>query len=165
MISSLLRDAGRIAAMRANPAWLRRLRAEGPALLVKCRRYPALARRQWDALKKMAENGVWLGDDLKPYFTLVLSTIDVCLATIEALREKLEDAGDAASDVSALKEATAALRTLRAEVSETWDWLSAPPEKRQLRTSAEIRAGLANGEYMSAEEAAALLGLDPSETP
>jgi hypothetical protein len=161
--SSLFRDAGKIAAMRANLAWLGRLRADGPALLAKCRLYPALARRQWDALKKMAENGVWLGDDLKPYFTLVLSTIDVCLATIEGLRERLEDAPDAAGDISALHEATTTLQALRTEVTGIWDWLSAPPEKREIRSTAEIRAGLANGEYLSIEEAMRQAGLDPFE--
>jgi hypothetical protein len=163
VISSLFRDAGKIASIRSSRARQRRLRADGPALLAKCLKYPALARRQWDALKKMAESGFWLGDGLKPYFTLVLSTIDVCLATVADLRDRFEDAPDAASDISALQDATASLQALRTEVSGVWDMLSAPPEQRQLRTPDEIRAGRAKGEYMSIEDAMRQEGLDPSE--
>ena len=105
----------------------------------------------------MAENGIWLGEDLKPYFTLVLSITDACLATAEALHEGLAETDAAASDLTVLEQATTALRSLRAEASGVWDWLTAPPEKRPLR-AAEVR-----GESVSVEEAMIRAGLDPSE--
>ena len=149
MISTLIREPARIAAMRATPAGLRRLRAKASALVSGCRKYPPLMRSHWDAIQKMAEDSVWPIDDLKPYFSLLLSMIDVCLGTTKARREGLAEAGADANDLSALDEAATSLRSLRAEVSAGRDWLTAPPAPRSLRTTAEIRAGLARGEYIT----------------
>ncbi len=124
-----------------------------------------MMRRHWEAIQKMAEVAVWPVEDLKPYFSLHMSMTDACLGTTEAVREGLEEAGAAAGDLSALDDVASSLRSLRAEVSSIWDWLTAPPAKRALRSTAEIRAGMARGEYISIEEAIAEAGGDPSEAP
>ena len=162
MISTLIREPARIAALRATPDGLRRLRAKAPALVLQCQKYPPRMRRHWGAIQKMADDSVWPVQDLKPYFSLLLSMIDVCLGATESLHEGLEEAQAAANDLSALDDVATALRALRAEASVLWDWLAAPPAKRPLRTTAEIRAGLAQGEYVDLEEAIAEAGGDLS---
>ena len=166
MISTLIREPARIAAMRATPEGLRRLRAKAPALIVQCQKHPPMMRRHWDAIQEMADDSVWPVDDLKPYFSLLLSMIDVCLGTAEALHEGLDEAGAAASDLSALDEAVASLRSLRAEVSAVWDWMAAPPPKRpRPARPPKSAAGIARGEYLTIEEAVAQVSGKPPEAP
>lgn len=152
MISSLIQEQVQIDAMRATPGGLRRLRTKAPALVLKCQKYPAMMRDEWDAIQKMASKSAWPVDDLKPFFSAVLSMIDLCLAMTTALHAGLEAASAAADHLSSLDEVTTSLESLRAEVSGVWDTLTAPPVKRTLRTTAEIRAGRARGEYISIEE-------------
>jgi hypothetical protein len=165
VISTLIREPARIAALRATPAGLRRLRARAPALVLRCQKYPSLMHRRWDDIKKMSSESAWPVEDLQPYFSFLLSMADLCLGMTEALREGLEEARAAASHLLALDGAATSLRSLRAEVSGVWDWLTATPAKRPLRTTAEIRAGLDRGEYISIEEAIAQAGEKLSEVP
>lgn len=162
MISTLIREPARIAAMRATPDGLRRLLAKASARVSQCQKYPPMIRRHWDAIQKMADDTVLPVEDYKPYFSFLLSMTDICLGTTEALHEGLEEAHAAANDLAALDDVTASLRSLRAEASEVWDWMTAPPAKRSLRRTAEIRAALARGEYISIEEAMVQAGLELS---
>jgi hypothetical protein len=162
VISTLLREPARIAAMRATPDGLRRLLAKASARVSQCQKYPAMMRRHWDAVQKMVEECFWPAEDYKPYFSLLLSMIDVCLGATAALHEGLEEAQASANDLTALDDTTTSLRALRAEASGFWDWMTAPPEKRTLRTTAEIRAAMARGEYISVEQAMLEAGLELS---
>jgi hypothetical protein len=162
VISTLIREPARIAAMRATPDGLRRLLAKASARVAQCQKYPAMMRRHWDAVQKMVEDCIWPAEDLKPYFSLLLSMIDVCLGATAALREGLEEAQASANDLTALDETATALRALRAEASEFWDWMTAPPAKRTPAKMAEIRAATALGEYISIEEAMIEAGLELS---
>jgi hypothetical protein len=162
VISTLIREPARIAALRATPDGLRHLLAEASVRVSQCQKYPAMMRRHWDAVQKMVEDCIWPAEDYKPYFSLLLSMIDVCLSAATALREGLEEAHASASDLTALDETAASLRSLRAEASEFWDWMTAPPAKRTLRKTAEIRAAMDRGEYISVEQAMLEAGLELS---
>ncbi len=165
MISTLIEEPARIASLRETPDGLRRLRAEAPGILSRCQEYPALLRGHWDAIQKMADEAVWPVDRLEPFFSFLLSMADICLDSVEALRQGLDEAGDGTIDGSALIDVADSVRTLRAEVSAVWDFLMAPPARRALRTTAEIREGRARGEYVSLDEAVAQATGDPSEAP
>ena len=165
MISTLIEEPARIALMRETPDGLRRLRAEAPDILSRCQEYPAVLRGHWDAIQKMADESVWPIDRLEPFFTLLLSMADICLDSVEALRQGIDEAGDGAIDGSALSDVADSVRSLRAEVSAVWGFLTAPPARKTLRTTAEIRAGRARGEYVSIDEAASQAVGDSFEVP
>jgi hypothetical protein len=137
---------------------LRRLRAKAAVRVSHCQKYPVMMRRHWDAIQKMADDLVLPVEDYKPYFSLLLSMIDICLSGTEALREGLEEAGASANDLSTLDDVTASLRSLRAEASDVWDWMTSPPAKLSLPTTAEVRAAIARGECITIEEAIAQAG-------
>jgi hypothetical protein len=158
VISTLLREPARIAALRATPDGLLRLYAEASVRVSQCQKYPVLMRRHWDAIQKMADDIVLPVEDYKPYFSFLLSMIDICLGGTEALREGLEEAGMPANDLTVLDDVTASLRSLRAETSDVWDWMTSPPAKRSLPTTAEVRAAIARGECITIEEAIAQAG-------
>lgn len=162
MISTLIEEPARIATLRETPDGLRRLRAEAPDLLTRCREYPALVRGQWDAIRKMADESAWPVDRLEPYFSFLLSMADICLDSVESLRQGVDEAGDGVIDLSALNDVADSVRSVRDEAAAVWRFLSAPPAKRTLRTTAEIREGLARGEYVSLDEAVAQVTADPS---
>jgi hypothetical protein len=163
MISTLIEEPARIASLRETPDGLRRLRAEAPGLVSRCREYPALLRGHWDAIRKMADESVWPVDRLEPYFSFVLSMADIYLDSVEALRQGIDEAGDGVIDGSALSEVADSVRSLRAEASAVWSFLTAPPARRTLRTTAEIREGRARGEYVSLDETVAQATGDASE--
>ncbi len=165
MISTLIQEPARIASLRETPDGLRRLRAEAPDILARCQEYPALLRGHWDAIQKMADESVWPVDRLEPFFSFLLSMADICLDSVEELRQGLDEAGDGAIDGSALSDVADSVRSLRAEASAVWSFLSAPVAKRTLRTTAEIREGRARGEYVSLDEAVAQATGDPTEAP
>jgi hypothetical protein len=153
MISTLIHEPARIASMRTTPDGRRRLLAQASVLVARCQKLPALVRRHWRAIQKMTEEVAWPVDDLKPYFLFVLSLTDVCLGMAEAIREGLKEAHATSHDLSALADVAASLRSFRDEASAVSGRMEAPPAKRKLRTTAEIRAARARGEYMSGEEA------------
>jgi hypothetical protein len=117
-----------------------------------------MMRRHWDAIQKMVEECVWPAEDLKPYFSLLLSMIDVCLGATEALHEGLEEAHASANNLAALDDTATSLRSLRAEASAFWDWMTAPPAKRTPAKMAEIRTATARGEYIDINEAVVQAG-------
>ena len=135
VISTLIREPARIAAL-PTAAGRNQLREKASDLVSRCRKYPTLVSRRWDDVKKMASQSVWLGDDLQPYFSFLLSMTDLCLSTIRLLREALEEPG-ARKPPGRLGRVAATLGSLRTEVSGVWDWLrprlpsavSAPPPK------------------------------------
>ncbi len=88
---------------------------------------------------------------------------DICLDSVEQLRQAVEDAGDCAIDGSALSDVADSVCSLRAEASAVWSFLSALVAKRTLRITAEIRERRARGEYVSLDEAVALATGDTSE--
>ncbi len=106
-----------------------------------------MLRVHWVAIQKMADDAVWPVDRLEPFFSFLLSMADICLDSVEELRQGLDEAGDGAIDGSALSDVADSVRSLRAEVSAVWSFLTAPIAKRTLRTTAEIREGRARGEY------------------
>jgi hypothetical protein len=153
MIATLIQESARVASMRATAKGRGRLLAAAPDFVALCEKLPAHVRRQWKNLKKLAGKRAWPVGDLKPYFTMVLSFTDLSLGLAEAVHEGLKDARAGSNDLSAVAEVVASLRSLRGEISAVSDMMDAPPAKRRLRTTAEIRAALDRGEYMSAEEA------------
>lgn len=165
MISTLIEEPARIASLRETPDGLRRLRAEAPGLISRCREYPALLRGHWEAIRKMADESVWPVDRLEPFFSFLLSMADICLDSVEALRQGIDEAGDGTIDESALGDVVDSVRSLRAEVAAAWSFLTAPSARRTLRTTAEIREGRARSEYVSLDEAVAQATGDPSEAP
>lgn len=165
MISTLIREPARIAAMRATPDGLLRLRARASALVLQCQKYPPAMHHHWEAIQRMADDSVWPIADLKPYFSLLLSMTDVCLGATEAVHEGLEEAQAHVSDLSTLDDVANSLRSLRSEASAVWEWMAAPPARRVLRTTPEIRAGIARGEYQTLEEAIAEANGNLPETP
>jgi len=153
MNATLIQESARVASMRATPEGRSRLLAAAPDLVARCEKLPAHVRRQWNSLKKLAGKRAWPVSDLKPFFTMVLSFTDASLGLVEAARDGLHDAKAARDALVALDRVTASLRSFRDEISAVSDMMEKPPAKRKLRTTAEIRAALDRGEYMSAEEA------------
>jgi hypothetical protein len=160
-----LRDE--VDALREVPGGRRRLLEDAEPLTTHCREYPAWLRRQWDSFQRSAEGRIFVGDDLDPVFTLFLSLAEACLTTITAVRQGLDEAepyrGEVeaeraealpAVDLAALDAAAAEVRAFSAEMTKERDWFRAPPPApRKLRTTAEIREGMARGEYMDIEDA------------
>ena len=141
----LILEPGRIASMTATPEGLRNLVARSLA-------YPEAMRRRWKRFRKSTARNVLTVDDMRPYFSLLQSLADGLLHAVTMTRNALDAAGES-SDLPALDEAAESLRSLHTEISETWKWLASPPPPRAIRTTEEIRAGLARGEYVNADEA------------
>jgi hypothetical protein len=153
MIATLIQRSARVALLRDTPEGRSRLLAAAPRFVAMCERLPGHVRRQWTNLKKLAGKRAWPLDDLKPYFTTVLSFTDLSLGLVEATRKGLHDAKAARDALSALDEVIASLRFSRDEISAVWHMMEKPPARRKRRTTAEIRDALDRGEYLSAEEA------------
>jgi hypothetical protein len=145
MGAKLILEPGRIASMTAIPEGRRDLAARSHA-------YPQAIRRRWKRLKKATAVNVLTVDDLHPYFSLLLSLADISLHAVQATRNALDAAGEP-SDLPALDRTIESLKSLRAEISDVWQWLDAPFDPPPIRSTEEIRSGLAWGEYINADEA------------
>jgi hypothetical protein len=168
---------GEVDALREVPEGRRLLLADSDQLIAHCREYPIQLRRHWDAFQKAAEGRVLHVENLGSFFAPLLSLAEAYHATITAVRQGLQEAEQSrseleaetgaplpAADLAALDAAAADIHAFRSEVAGRWDWLkSSPPAGRTLRTTAEIREGIARGEYLSVEDAFARSVGNPSE--
>lgn len=137
-----------------------------------CAEYPSTLRGFWNEVQASCEETPRTPDELEPdvaAFFILLDTYQAstqlvhdALRNLEASYSRPKDEGDFSSETAS--DVLEELQSIRTEITALWEWSNAsPPLGRRLRTTAEIKAAMEAGEYLSVDDAIAQMGETLSE--